>query len=861
MRTIKLLTAFAVIALAISCTATMEEAPFASERIEQELTITASVEADVATRTELSQTDGSVLWTPGDAISLFYGSGSNGGSRFESTATESTDVTNFTGTIGVITGGADIAPEDTYFWGLYPYSPNASCDGSSVTMSLPAQQTAVAGTFAPGTSPSLGRSQGLSMGFFNICGGVKFSVTHQGINKVTLRSIGGELIAGTAEVSINGSGLPVVQEILTGTDAITLVAPSGEYFEVGQYYYIMMFPTQFTSGFTLTLETSTEIATVEKNSIINISRSYFGRMSNVDNGATYSPKTTQTTRFLAIPGSFTVPYICNEFETFTERNTISDLVQDELGIDNSQFAQTYEFAGVYVVRGVLENGTVVRKLAPIDRTNNPNPQPGDVFTVKFTDYINPSYAITKNWGEAMYYEDVSGTNTENALWWAVNPYVRNGGIGESTSASLYYHFISSDGNDSIYFVMTVNVARSANFLFGSNKIASEWFSDIFNESYNTVRLNAPVPDPNVTTPVIGGDVSVIQRDLTHLFTGNKPALVLSSQADPVYTNYFTPGMSSVYPSSELATTTHFYFANDQPVINRTQLYTNWWSGSDILYVVHKTNNQVDYTDISSLFYMDEGSIIVPALYNDSIIATIENDVIRYNNSIKAKQLINLYSYDSIDQTQMFYCNIVAKNYYGPCLLPAADGMFHVRLLRPISMNILPVLVASGDSNIGGASAEIAKFFSAIIDWRNQDVIVPEYQNGIPTGFAVENVVQTVNLYKYYQFSEMRIDLNNATRNNYDVSDPSKFGKVKTVTPSAELSIGTFSNSGVFTKIQTGGKYYANIVDLANLKPLVINYKNEGQSSEYFMLHVPIEIDYAWGTLALNLQIRIGASSN
>ena len=309
--TVKTVIALSAVALVVSCTATMEEAPFASERIEQELTITASVEADVATRTELSQTDGSVLWTPGDAISLFYGSGSNGGSRFESTATESTDVTNFTGTIGVITGGADVAPEDTYFWGLYPYSPNASCDGSAVTMTLSSTQTAMAGTFAPGASPSIGRSQGLSMGFFNICGGVKFSVTHPGIKKVTLQSIGGELIAGTAKVGISEAGLPVVREILSGTDAISLEAPEGEYFEVGQYYYIMMFPTKFNSGFTLTLETFTETTTVEKNSVIDITRSYFGRMSNVDNGATYSQKTGN----IPIPDANFKAYMVSNFDT------------------------------------------------------------------------------------------------------------------------------------------------------------------------------------------------------------------------------------------------------------------------------------------------------------------------------------------------------------------------------------------------------------------------------------------------------------------------------------------------------------------------------------------------------------------
>ena len=276
MRTIGQIAAFAAMALFVSCTSTLEKSEQTSAKLSKEITITASVEENgTATKTELSELDGSVLWTPGDAISLFYGSGTAGGSQFTSTATEKTAVTNFTGTIGVITGGADVAPEDTYFWGLYPYSPTASCNGTSVTMTLPANQVAMAGSFAPGTSPSIGRSQGLSMGFFNIGGGVKFTVTKPGIKRVTLRSNNGELIAGTARVAIGDSGLPSVQEILSGTDAITLEAPEGEYLEVGQFYYMIMFPTVFTGGFTLTLETFTETATVEKNSKITIGRSFF----------------------------------------------------------------------------------------------------------------------------------------------------------------------------------------------------------------------------------------------------------------------------------------------------------------------------------------------------------------------------------------------------------------------------------------------------------------------------------------------------------------------------------------------------------------------------------------------------------
>ena len=277
----------AVLAIATACS--VDDALDEPKAVEQEITIEARRADNDQTRTYRDDADGSVWWTPGDAISLFYGSGSNGGSKFTSNATENTLVTNFTGTITAITGGGEISVEDTYFWGLYPYSEDASCDGTSVTMSLSKEQTAVPGSFATNTFPSLGRSQGLIMGFYNICGGVKISVTKEGIKKVTLKSANGELITGKAKVHFE-DGIPAA-EIIDGSDEVVLEAPAGEYLEVGEFYFIVIFPTTFTNGFTLKFETFTEEATVAMSGKMTAKRSVFGKLARIDGSATYSQKT------------------------------------------------------------------------------------------------------------------------------------------------------------------------------------------------------------------------------------------------------------------------------------------------------------------------------------------------------------------------------------------------------------------------------------------------------------------------------------------------------------------------------------------------------------------------------------------
>lgn len=222
--------------LIAGCTVEQPEPSVAFEQ--KEITITAYRSDESGTKTQRDESNGAVLWTPGDAISLFYGSGAGGGSKFVSNASEPAAVTNFTGSIGVITGGADVSVDDTFFWGLYPYDPAAECDGSSVVTTLPNRQKAVPGTFDTGLFPSLGKAQGLSMGFYNICGGIRFTVTKSGLKSVTLRALGGESLTGKAKIGFV-DGTPKVLEIMDGSDMITLSAPAGKYLEVGKFYYFI----------------------------------------------------------------------------------------------------------------------------------------------------------------------------------------------------------------------------------------------------------------------------------------------------------------------------------------------------------------------------------------------------------------------------------------------------------------------------------------------------------------------------------------------------------------------------------------------------------------------------------------------
>ena len=338
---------------------------------ERELTIEAyRADNGAETKTYLKESDGSVWWVPGDAISLFYGSGADGGSLFSSQATDTAKITNFTGTINVITGGAEISFENTFFWGLYPYSESASCDGAGVTMTLPSEQKAQGGTFATMTFPSIGRSQGLHMGFYNICGGMKFSVTKAGVKKVSLKSRNGESIAGTAKVSFDAEGLPVA-EILDGSDEIVLKAPAGQDFEPGKYYYIVMFPGTLTGGFTVTLETLLEAATYEKEASITAKRSIFGKIPDIDADLNYTTKSGN----IPIEDESFKQYLVENFDTDTdgEISYVEALSISRIDVctDSIESVQGIEYMPALYFLRVNGSTSSSGKLTSLDVSENP----------------------------------------------------------------------------------------------------------------------------------------------------------------------------------------------------------------------------------------------------------------------------------------------------------------------------------------------------------------------------------------------------------------------------------------------------------------------------------------------------------
>ena len=264
-----------------------------TETIEQGVpapVIYASQENTPDTRSSItvnSEGVGKILWSPADEISVFYGAST--GVLYTSTNTEPAAEAAFTTT--AIIGSNEGASSN--IWGLYPYNSSAVCDGSSVTTSLSATQYGVPGTFDDDLFVTIAHSTSTNLHFFNVCGGIKFSLSRDDISSITFAGNNNEDLAGDISVSF-ADDLPSVS-VINGQKTITLTPKDGGTFAKDTYYYFVVIPQTLSDGFTMTFETDTQIGTFVYNTkSVNLKRSVFGKKDDIDEYASFNSKPTLT---------------------------------------------------------------------------------------------------------------------------------------------------------------------------------------------------------------------------------------------------------------------------------------------------------------------------------------------------------------------------------------------------------------------------------------------------------------------------------------------------------------------------------------------------------------------------------------
>lgn len=242
MKAMKLLLGAACVALAgglmTACTQDETEGLATGKLVS--MTFTAGT---VQTRTALGDDGMAVNWSENDAIAIFDGSRQN---KFNATSVNGSTAT-FSG---------EVTEGSQNYTAFYPYTDNGTlilADGT-ITFTLPAAQTATAGTFANNLNPAWAQttSESMQLQFKNICGLLKFSMTGENVTKVksvTLTDNDGKPLAGALTLNTaNGT----VSNAPDGT--ATLIKLTAESFSEGGIYYFVVPPVSglFASGLTLT---------------------------------------------------------------------------------------------------------------------------------------------------------------------------------------------------------------------------------------------------------------------------------------------------------------------------------------------------------------------------------------------------------------------------------------------------------------------------------------------------------------------------------------------------------------------------------------------------------------------------------
>lgn len=170
-----------------------------------------------------------VLWSAGDAISVFDGTDNN---KFDLTGGEDTKSATFSGK----------ANEVSEYVALYPYSANASFADNTITATLPVEQySTVDNSFDTMLNPAVAKSSDNTLTFRNIAGLIRINVTNVpeglGIREIQAKAA----TSLTGEYTVNTSG-DDFEAVASGSEVngVRLVAKDGGELAEGAYNLVVL---------------------------------------------------------------------------------------------------------------------------------------------------------------------------------------------------------------------------------------------------------------------------------------------------------------------------------------------------------------------------------------------------------------------------------------------------------------------------------------------------------------------------------------------------------------------------------------------------------------------------------------------
>ena len=244
--TMKKLSIFAALVVAMTAVSCVEDinndAPVVSGGA---VTFEASFGAMSKAVLEPGAEESKVAWEAGDQVSVLAGENNwlyTAASAGYSTtlATEATNV-----------------PSEGTFYAVYPYDNAAALADGKISTTLPAEQTAVLGSFS--THLAVAQTTGDMLAFKNVCGLVKVTVDAENVTKIVFEGNNSEVVAGGVAVTV--ADAPTWAAVAEqGATSVTL-APSEGTLAKGAYYFAVL-PQTFENGFKVTAYKGAEASVI-----------------------------------------------------------------------------------------------------------------------------------------------------------------------------------------------------------------------------------------------------------------------------------------------------------------------------------------------------------------------------------------------------------------------------------------------------------------------------------------------------------------------------------------------------------------------------------------------------------------------
>ena len=331
-----ILMGLATLAMVASCTLNKLEEPLPQSRGGKttEVVFTA-IAPGGNTKTTVAESGPDILWENEDAIMIL-----SGDSRYEfmTELNAPSPLAEFRGSINGFIGSTEGSTGTSHaFWAVYPYNEyRTSRSGESVTVFIPGDQKARAGSYDPRALVAVACSNNLQLGFYNVCGGLKFKLSKSGIQQVEFRAGGDKPLAGSALVEMDRDGFPVVsvaEEMADAKSAVRLTAPYGEAFEPDTWYYLTCMPGMLDQGYTLIVRSETETGVLEHPAPVEVKRSVWGVLEYPEANAAFHAEENlvwNEIRYTTTDSKVITPYNATLF--YEEGNSIlSNTYEDGLG--------------------------------------------------------------------------------------------------------------------------------------------------------------------------------------------------------------------------------------------------------------------------------------------------------------------------------------------------------------------------------------------------------------------------------------------------------------------------------------------------------------------------------------------------